>query len=1052
MDAHARTRHCTLRSIAGPRFWRILALALLSGSALIPDVGAQSCPSLDPNQNYNCAIGPVYVLPGWGNVPWSLPQHYQDILSGDLDGDGKDELLGRDELGVHVWSFNAALGAWQPWLTTNGTGELLLPLTDAVGWNLPQYYTTLRLMNLPGKLGKVLAVRGASGLVLFEVARGVGPVTDFPAGTWTQLTPGGPFADADCFSNGKCWNDAPYYQTIRFGDLDGEPGDEVIGWGGEGIVAFKWNGSAWTSIAGLPRFADAALREASIYLTLHLADIDGEPGAELVNWENDSGVGVHKYLPAGGGAWKELTPLQGVFGNPPCLDFNPSCWSTLTTAAFGPGGTALFIRAPGCSANGGGMAGAAYDRSSQRWRTLFTGGPFDDCSGFTKPQYYETIQFARITGNALPELIGRGPGGILVYQWNGTSWVLLSNNVPALSDPVWSSDPSYWQTIKTAMIDGTGRAALLARGQTGIRTWLYQNGTLARPVPYGNFPPFVGAQGTAFSALNMFLQLGSGTIRNTYTDPTRDSTSSTLRGFIRTIVAAGNGCKDEVSADPPQYRSCDPINGATNPAYTQVVNQVIKELSWAANVVDRFTTLQTMQTQLFTVQGTEFPSLATNLQLPQAGGATGAANYLNLFASVLKIIAALAGQPELAAAGNAISAEVSVLPLFANPQNTSFQHTYSQIQGQISSIQQRLQSNNLSHKHHVLSDYALLGTVGQLVASQVWTLDEAGYLSANRQAFTLWIYQTFLPLLWEQWQVTNCMTQVIGDVVCTPPPDGAYLSSYSEGGVNFTGLLPPQTPCTYSGSSGETSCAFETPAAAPVAMVFNPLPLACQYSANSGNAWIYPAAGQPGCTLGTGPEIFANQNGWSFQVVPYDVGVTPLVIDDASHVRGIGKTGASSDVRVKVHTTLPQDLDLRTTRIALNRIVREVAGAEELINDASGNAFAPISLDVDPRATASGATLNSGSGASPRIRVDVKFNAKTRDLKFDVSMDGGTLVTPSLCMGEPPTTRLALALELRDAAHRPLSLAQVEDWLCVMDRNGNVTGLRPAGAPTFGGP
>ena len=550
-------------------------------------------------------------------------------------------------------------------------------------------------------------------------------------------------------------------------------------------------------------------------------------------------------------------------------------------------------------------------RSSQRWRTLFTGGPFDDCSGFTKPQYYETIQFARITGNALPELIGRGPGGILVYQWNGTSWVPLSNNVPALSDPLWASDPSYWQTIKTAMIDGTGRAALLARGQTGIRTWLYQNGTLARPVPYGNFPPFTGAQGTAFSALNMFLAAWIRHDPQYLHGPARRQHIEHAAGYH----SYDRGCRQRVPG-----RSRRPILPSTgvvirkstvprNPAYTQVVNQVIKELSWAANVVDRFTTLQTMQTQLFTVQGTEFPSLATNLQLPQAGGATGAANYLNLFASVLKIIAALAGQPELAAAGNAISAEVSVLPLFANPQNTSFQHTYSQIQGQISSIQQRLQSNNLSHKHHVLSDYALLGTVGQLVASQVWTLDEAGYLSANRQAFTLWIYQTFLPLLWEQWQVTNCMTQVIGDVVCTPPPDGAYLSSYSEGGVNFTGLLPPQTPCTYSGSSGETSCAFETPAAAPVAMVFNPLPLACQYSANSGNAWIYPAAGQPGCTLGTGPEIFANQNGWSFQVVPYDVGVTPLVIDDASHVRGIGKTGASSDVRVKVHTTLPQDLD-----------------------------------------------------------------------------------------------------------------------------------------------
>ena len=182
-----------------------------------------------------------------------------------------------------MWSFNTALGAWQPWLTTNSTGELLLPLTDAVGWNLPQYYTTLRLINLPGKPGKILAVRGASGLVLFEVTRGIGPVTAFPAGSWTQLTQGGPFADADCFSNGKCWNAAPYYQTIRFGNIDGEPGDEVIGWGGSnGIVAFKWNGTQWASIAGLPGAADPAGIGAWNYLTQQFADVDGEPGQEAL--------------------------------------------------------------------------------------------------------------------------------------------------------------------------------------------------------------------------------------------------------------------------------------------------------------------------------------------------------------------------------------------------------------------------------------------------------------------------------------------------------------------------------------------------------------------------------------------------------------------------------------------------------------------------------------------------------------------------------------------------------------------------------------------------
>jgi len=134
----------------------------------------------------------------------------------------------------------------------NGTGELVLPLTDAVGWDLPEYYTTLRLMNLPGRHGKVLAGRGASGLLLYGLTRGSGPVTAFPAGTWTQLAPGGPFANADCFSNLKCWDSAPYYQTIRFGDIDGEPGDEVIGWGGDGGVAFKWNGSEWVSLTGFP--------------------------------------------------------------------------------------------------------------------------------------------------------------------------------------------------------------------------------------------------------------------------------------------------------------------------------------------------------------------------------------------------------------------------------------------------------------------------------------------------------------------------------------------------------------------------------------------------------------------------------------------------------------------------------------------------------------------------------------------------------------------------------------------------------------------------------
>jgi len=1027
----------------------VMVWCALAGSVAAADVSAQTCPASDPNQNYNCPIGPSYLLPSWGNVPWSLPQHYQDILSGDLDGDGKDELVGRDALGVHVWSFNTALGTWQPWLTTNGTGELVLPLTDAVGWDLPEYYTTLRLMNLPGRHGKVLAGRGASGLLLYGLTRGSGPVTAFPAGTWTQLAPGGPFANADCFSNLKCWDSAPYYQTIRFGDIDGEPGDEVIGWGGDGGVAFKWNGSEWVSLTGFPPGIDAAPYYPAIVLSRQFADVDGEPGQELLNWEQE-GIRVHKFVPGpNGGAWTELA-LLAAFGVPSCIDSNggsnPSCWSTLQTAPWSSGGAAVLMRFPKCNNIDGGMSGAQYNPTSRAWNMLFTAGPFDDCSGFTQPQYYETIQVARITGNALPELIGRGPDGILVYQWNGTSWVPLSTNVPALSDPLWASDPSYWQTIKTAMIDGTGRAALLARGQTGMRTWLYQNGTLARPVPYGNFAPFTGRQGTNFGALNGHLMLGSGTIRDTYTNPSIDNTSSALRGYIGTIVTIGKGCQDAVSSDPPQYQSCDTsaVTNAFNPEYTQVVNQIVKELWWAANVVDHFTTIQTMRGEFFTTENSEFPSLAGNLQLPQASGESGGANYLNLFASILKVIAALTGQPEVAAAGNAISAGVSVVPLFANPRQATFQHTYSQIQTQIASVQETMKSSNLAQKHHVLSDYALLGTVGQLVGSQVWTLDEDGYLSANRQAFTLWIYQTFLPLQWGLWEVTNCVND-LPYVTCTPPPSGPYLASYGSGGVNFSGLFPSQMPCTT--YQGETTCSWTLPDPTTVNALFTPVSPQCTYMAGSGSAWVYAGTGKTACTLGVGTEIFNNEGGWNFQVSPLNVHDYALVLNATSSASSLNDLQLQPSVRLQGFAPFSVDIDLRTVQLRVNGLLREAGGSEELVKDIVGNEFVPIALQPQSRASAGLATFETPAGQTPHINAVVQVKPR-RAIGFDISVDQAAVVDPQLCIGSPPTARLQVALQLSGGGlQAPVTFAQVQDWECVSDDRGTLRLLRTKGHP-----
>jgi hypothetical protein len=86
------------------------------------------------------------------------------------------------------------------------------------------------------------------------------------------------------------------------------------------------------------------------------------------------------------------------------------------------------------------------------------------------------------------------------------------------------------------------------------------------------------------------------------------------------------------------------------------------------------------------------------------------------------------------------------------------------------------------------------------------------------------------------------------------------------------------------------------------------------------------------------------------------------------------------------------------------------------------------------------------------VRAQLSYHAQQRNLDLDIVVQGGTLASPVLCMGDPLRTRLAVTLELRDATRRPIHVGQVEDWYCLTDRQGNVHTLLPAGSPTYGTP
>lgn len=271
------------------------------------------------------------LLPAGPSWVWTDASNYSTIQT------WKNWLIGRSPAGVETWRFEN--NAWQHFASSDE------PFSNASGFDHPQYYETIELADLNGDGTPELVGRGVSGMQVYT----------WSGSEWSVISESGPFPDNP--------GDQPqYYRTLQYGDLDGKPGEDLVGRSPDGLVAFRWTGSGWDELTiKTPVFSDQeGWNQPQYYETIALVTLG--VGQLAISGRSTSGMLTYTYDVASG----DITQLTS---GPALADNEPS-----------------------------------------------SGLPLWSQAG-----YYETIQYGDVDGNGVAELIARGLFGLRTWSYDASA-------------------------------------------------------------------------------------------------------------------------------------------------------------------------------------------------------------------------------------------------------------------------------------------------------------------------------------------------------------------------------------------------------------------------------------------------------------------------------------------------------------------------------------------------------------------------------------------------------------------------------------------------------
>jgi hypothetical protein len=381
---------------------------------------------------------------GWG----SDPKFWQTIQSGDLNGDGYQDMCGRAGYGIFcVLSSGEGFGPMLQWSDRFG---------DSSGWGAQaSHWQTVKLADINGDGKADVCGRSSAGL---ECALSTG--TSFATSQlWTSD-----------FNNSTFWASNPsYWQTLQYVDLNGDKRADVCGRGTDGVYCALSTGAGFGPLSRWSTdYGDNAGwgAQASHWQTVSFPDLNGDGKADVCGrGGNDMMCGL-----SDGTRFGTTTSWSKSLSNATYWDDDPKYWQTLQYVDLNGD-----KRADLCGRGTDGVycmlsTGTAFG-PLQRWTTAYS-----DNAGFDQAYHWQTMRFPDINGDGKADLCGRGGNGVYCTLSTGTAfgavtlWTTRYNNSEG-----WTSGPQYYGTTQYLDLNKDGLADICMRSKDGLVCSLASN-------------------------------------------------------------------------------------------------------------------------------------------------------------------------------------------------------------------------------------------------------------------------------------------------------------------------------------------------------------------------------------------------------------------------------------------------------------------------------------------------------------------------------------------------------------------------------------------------